>query len=1128
MQSFLRFKQFAIFVFSVCLSLSIVSPLFAQGTNASLSGNVSDSSGATVSGVTVTVKNSGTGQVRTVQTDTAGRYDVQNLIPGEYEVSAEAPGFSKKRLTGIKLSVSEQSSMNIELSVGQLSETVSVEATATLTQTESSENGTVIDNKKVVELPLANRQFYSLALLSPGAYPPAQTSTLGFRGGFNVAGATEETNLFTYNGTYDSSIGTQQPSYRPSIETIQEFKLLTGVYGAEYGRYSGAQVVVLEKQGSNTFHGSVYEFIRNQASDAKPYFTAATSPNPAFRQNTFGFTFGGPIFKDKTFFFGGYEGQRVNTQNTSLSTIPSVAMLAGIFPAPPAGTFALPRLYNPYTGAELTIHSDGNYHLSDIPQYASSAAAQLGKAFAAYYPSSNSNAPGLAPTAVTAYPSSNYTFSSVQVEKMNEFTIRIDHTVSAKDSISGSYNSFKDPTEEPANILCGSATIPNGGCHFNQIVNLIHLGEVHILSPTLINTFTFGYNRFQMPRTPEDSSLVNPPVLPGAFINPTPVNTGLPNLAVSGYSTLGGPTNIPQNQWLNQYEVVDAINWTRGAHSFKFGFNGFWAITTELFIQNGRGAATFNSASLKSLDAKIAPNNCPTITAANIAQFAPGTTTCYGTTDNSLSDLLLGIPYTTTRNPVAPNVHEGFYSYYGYVGDDWKATKYLTINLGIRYEFNSPAYDSKNVISRFNASTGQIENGYGIPGGTFRYLYNFDWNNFAPRVGFAWQPFKQDKTVVKGAYGVFYNAPIMFNQYISASTQPPVRAPQTYTAVVATPGSLSIALNNPFPTNLPGPFTLFGAEPKQPTPYIHEWSIGIQQALTKSLVLEAVYMGSHGSRLSNTRNINTVPIGIPGIQANRPFPAYGNITYALNSDSSSFNSLQTKLQQTYHNGISYLMAYTYGRSIDQNGGTGSSSNSSGVFQDPRNPSADRGLSDFNVKHRLVFSPVLELPFGRGKSYLNSGLPAAIFGGFQLSGIFQFQTGRPFTITDSASNTSGTFAAGDRPNLVSGQDPNAGPKTVKQWFNTAAFVLQPAGQFGHAPRNNVIGPSTIQVDTTIAREFPIYERVHGQLRVEAFNVLNHPNFFNPYGAAAQFGTSSFGQITNAYNPRELQAALRFTF
>jgi hypothetical protein len=484
----------------------------------------------------------------------------------------------------------------------------------------------------------------------------------------------------------------------------------------------------------------------------------------------------------------------------------------------------------------------------------------------------------------------------------------------------------------------------------------------------------------------------------------------------------------------------------------------------------------------------------------------------------------------------------GNFSVYGYVTDDWKLKPNLTLNLGLRYEMNAPTYDSKNALSRYNPAKGLIELGEGVPnptdpaliplvdttGSKFRYLYNWDNNNFAPRLGLAWQPFHKDNIVVKGGYGVFYNGPIQFNQYISAMTQVPVRTPQTFTVGSVTPGSTALSLATAF-TGGAGFYTAFGVEPSQRTPYIQEWSTGVQNQLSPTIVAEITYLGSKGTKLANNQNINTVPLSVPYAlrgQTTRPNAKFGNVTYALNSNSSTFHSLQTSVRKNLRNGTSFLFAYTWGKSIDFAGGTGSSSNSSGSYQDPRNVAADRGLSDFDIRHRIVFSPVVELPFGKNKLFLNHGISSAIFGGFQISGIFAYQTGRPFTVTSSNNNRSRTFGAGDRPNLVA--NPNAGPRTVSQWFNTAAFVEPAAGLFGNAGRNIVTGPSNLQVDLTIARQIPIHERVAAQIRIESFNLPNHGNFFNPFGSAAQTGTSTFGQITNTYDPRQLQAAVRILF
>jgi hypothetical protein len=1080
----------------------------AQSTAGTIEGLVLDSSGAGIVNAAVTVTNTATGIGRTVMSDSVGRYVVNNLNPGPYALHAQAPGFSRVELSDVTLEVQQDERLDLRMKTGQATETVNVEASSTMTDTETSSVGTVIDNKKIIELPLANRQFYSLALLSPAAAQPAQTSTLGFRGGFNVAGSDETNNTFIVNGTYDNDMGTLQPSFRPSVEAIQEFKLLTGNYSAEYGRTAGGQILIVTKSGTNTFHGGIYEFIRNQVTDAKPFFTAVGGVNPAFKQNTFGGIIGGPIVKDKTFFFFAYEGQRIRQQITALGTVPTPAMLAGYFAI---GT----TLYDPLTGVAVPLSTNplypGTSGYQDLSQLSggqwTNASAQLGRAISTYYP-----APTIATTLGTA-PSNNYSFSETRQESMNEFSSRVDHKFNDKNSLIGTYNYFKDPSFEPSNSICGSYVIPLFGCYANQLSTQTNLSYTHIFTPQTLNEVRIGFTRLAQPRIAQgDTAITNPPVVPGAFLDPTvPENAGVPNTQVSGgFSTIGSYVTDPQERWDNHWDFINVFTYNHGKHTFKAGIDYFQVLTSEFYVLYGTGSFSYNSSSIQGVN-KVG-----------------GAWDHLGTTGNSFSDLLVGVPYTSTRNPTAPRIHLGYTSNHLFVMDDWNVTPNFTFNFGMRWELDVPVYERYNIASKFNATTGLVD----VAGpNTFHHFYKYDYNNFAPRIGFAWQPLGNPKTVVKMAYGVFYNAPNIYNEFQSEPAQQPFRNPQTFTSA-GTPAKStaeSITLANAFPAVLAGTAsTPVGVDPNYATPYMHQWSLGVQRALTKTLLFESTYVGSKGTRLPSSINVNQATPSATPSQANRPYTAYGNITYQRSVNNSQYDSLQNKLQQSFAHGVSYLLAYTYGRSIDVAGGTGSGSNSSGSPQNWMNMYAERGPSDFNIQQRLAVSPVIELPFGKNHALLNQGLAAKIVGGFQVSGIIQWQTGRPFTITDSSSNQSGSYTAADRPNLIPGQNPNAGPKTVAKWFNTSAFVLQAAGTFGNLGRNTVDGPGFTEVDATVARGFHIYERFTGQFRVEGFNLFNHPNFFNPYGAAAQFGSSTFGTIQQSYNQRELQAALKLNF
>jgi hypothetical protein len=1084
-----------------------------------VTGHVEDVQGAVIAGATISIKNTGTGASRTTATDASGLYIITNMQPGSYVVTVTMSGFATKTLTGVTLNVGDTKEIPVTLTIGGANDTVSVEATEPLLQTQTSSNGTLVDNKQIVELPLANRQFYSLALLSPAAYQPAQNSTLGFRGGINIAGASEISNQFTLNGIYNNDMGVAQPSFRPSVEVIQEFRLLTGVYPAEYGRMAGGQVVIITKSGTNTFHGSAYEFIRNEYTDAKPYFTASGAKTPSFKQNTFGATIGGPVRKDHTFFFFGYEGQRIRQAFTAQSTVPTTDMLNGIFNIGKT-------LYNPRTGAALTANcGTGCYSLATALAGTSrgqwgSVGAVAGQTIAKLgFPT-----PSITTSGGTS-PSNNYNFQETRVENMNEFSARVDHKISEKDNIYGSFNLFKDPAFEPSNSLCSSYVVPKFGCFTNQISTLINITYDRILTPTLLNEFRAGYQRLQQPRVQEDNTALTYAGLPGGpyFNQPGYANNnGLPNTQVSGYATIGGATNLPQNRWDSHYQLVDTVTWNKGEHTIKAGIDLLLARSINVITSSGRGAFVVNDANIVS---------------ANGGSHL-------GSVGDSMADLLLGLSYTSTIGTTAGTVYLNFFGNHLFVQDDWKVTPHFTLNYGLRWELDSPVYTPNGTVSRFDLSSQTFVDSRN---GAFSHLYNYDYNNLAPRIGFSWQPLKSENTVVKGAFGTFYNTPLLYNQFLNFGTQYPYRIVGTSTSTASTVSNINtISLDAPFAgaatscsyggqTGCTASLSPLSVNPNYRTPYLTEWSMGVQRTIGKSMVFETTYFGSKGTKLPlsinlNQINVNNLAVGAATTQAMRPYPSFSTVSNQDTRSNSEFHSWQNSLKQSYANGITFILSYTWGKSIDGGGGIGSGSNSSGSPQNIYNLRAERALSDFNVAHRLVFSPVAQLPFGRGKHWLNSGFGSAVLGGWQVSGILAFQTGRPFSITNSSSNNSRSFASADRPNLVAGQDPNAGPKTVAQWFNTAAFALAPTTRFGNAGRNIIIGPKFTQLDMTLARNFPIpiFERVSGQFRAEAFNLLNHPNFFNPLTTGAQYGASGFGAITQANTPRDLQFSIRILY
>jgi hypothetical protein len=513
------------------------------------------------------------------------------------------------------------------------------------------------------------------------------------------------------------------------------------------------------------------------------------------------------------------------------------------------------------------------------------------------------------------------------------------------------------------------------------------------------------------------------------------------------------------------------------------------------FVSNGRGALNFNAS-----------------TAAPTSGYA-------------LADLLLGYPTTTNNNPLAPPIYGRLWSLFAYAQDDWRIGRNFTLNYGARWELNSPYRDAQDRLSNFNPSTGKID--VQNPPGFGGNLYKLQPVKIAPRLSFAYQPFGDSKTVIRGGGGVFFDNVITFNAlYILSTVNPPFRAPATYTSSVANP----ITLANPFPLGSPSGAPAVGSiAPDYTVPDVYEWSLGIQRELPAGILIDVTYFGSRGNHLNLQRYINQ-PLPAPGtaaqVQARRPYPAYANITILESTNNSEYESLQVKVEKRYSQGIAFLLSETFGKSIDSGPQSGSTSNSSKIL--PQNSynvlEGERGLSDFNVKNRAVLSAIGELPFGAGKPYLKQGVAGKLAGGWQLAGILTVQSGRPWT-PYFAANNSNTSALNDRPDAVAGCDPYAGYKTVTHWVNPSCFSTPAFATFGDLGRNTLMGPGLVNLDAALGRNFHISEFYKLQFRVELFNSLNHPNFNLP---STGYDSPSFGSITSAGDPRQIQFGLKLVF
>ena len=1081
-----------LFVATVAGVLLCAVDVLAQ--TASVVGTVKDPSGAVLPGVSITVRNTGTGLSRDSVTNERGDFTVPLLPIGAYEIGAELSGFRSQIKAGITLNIDDRIRVDFTLQVGDVAERITVSGAAPLVQSETTAVGNVIENAKIVELPLDGREFYQLARLSPAVYEPAQNSTIGFRGGFNVAGASETTNSYSLDGVENMDMASNQPAHRPSVDTIQEFKILTGTYSAEYGRHSGGHIIVTTKSGTNTLHGTGFEFYRNAKMDARNFFAQSKSP---FTRNQFGGTAGGPIVKNRTFFFGGYEGNRADEQQTVLSTVPSVKMRSG-------DLSELLDPANPFTGAVTTIRDPQTglpFPGNIIP--ASRINRVANELIDIWYPLPNQGG------------SRNYVAAGTRTEYRNQWNIKIDHQISNANHLSGGYQYMNNSPYEGLGYisLCGSRTLPGHGCTDLTKTHAAFVSDVHVFSPNVLHEVRVGFAGLRALRIPEASesgiaARLAQPGLPGADF---PHNQGGPQVSIAGFATIGPSSNIPQGRWDTTYNVIDHWTLNYGAHSLKAG-GDFRLFTFDSFhAANRDGVFTFVSG------------------ASSLTNYA-------------FADFLLGLPRTAARNTGVPYTLTTDVSYNVFLQDDWKISDKLTVNGGVRYEYNRPIREGADEIASFDPATNTVRvarcgTASVDPGGSLLYtpgncdtreVWQNDRNNFAPRIGIAYRPTGNSSFVVRSGYGVYYDTITSGNGLSGLWRGLPFRVSSTVTTIPSNP----ISLSDPF-TPAPGRpqarYTHPSISPRMGTPYVQQWSLGVQRELMSTLALETTYYGSIGRQL-----VDAVPINNPDpgpsatTDARRPFQPWGPISHTSNIGRSSYNALQVRADKRMANGVAGSISYTWGKSMDTGAGIATGSDGDSGVQNPKDYDASWALSAFDVRHRFVASYLIEIPAGRGHRFLGnaSKVVDAVLGGWQLSGIVTLQTGNPFSPT-TADNTGGAVGT-QRPNIIGDwrvDDP--GPE---RWFDRNAFCWQASCgfaplTFGDAGRNILIGPSLKKWDFALMKNFAIHEGHRLQFRAEMFNFTNYPNFFLPAG---RVDLASAGTISQAGPGRTVQLGLKYIF
>jgi hypothetical protein len=1076
----------------------------AQTTTGSIVGTVTDKTGAVVPGAAVTVTNTDTGGANKTLTDSSGNYVVTTLPVGHYSVAVEATGFKKSVSAGITLNLQDRIGVNVVLELGQITETVEVQGAAPALQTDTSYLGQVVDSQKIVDLPLNGRFFTRLAVLTAGTLPTAPGARDERTGGFSANGVRPYQNNYLLDGIDNNSLSqdlTNESSfvYGPSPDAIEEFRVQTNSMSAEFGRSGGAVMNVAIKSGTNRFHGSAFEFLRNSTLDAKNFFDPPTGPTPPFKQNQFGAAIGGPVElphysgKNRTFFFADYQGTRIRTAHTFLSTLAPVAWRTGDFSG--FNTVLDPNTHVPFPGNQIpTVRFD-------------SASQKL----IALMPTPN--VPGSVSTSGVA---NNYLTNPVEPDNADQGDIRIDHRISEKDSMFARFSMSDQFLTPPAPIPppLSAASFSSGDWTNNTRTAVFT--ETHIFSPHVVNEFRAGYTRLRTERLQfnSDENLSAEVGIPG--IPYTPGNGGLPRFGISGLTNFGSATYQPTREFENVFHFIETVSVIKGRHTMKFGAE--WKPIVNFSIlqpPTPRGRFTFNGNFTR--DSASRDN-----TGLGFADFVLG---------QMSSSLLSSFINDTFQQP----------GYFFYAQDDIKVTHRLTLNIGLRYEFISMPKERRDAEASFNIATGALDIANGrqdpLPSSFFpeipvnrnapRQLVPQDRNNFGPRVGLAYQV--NSKTVIRSGFGVFYSSyeagPLSIP---NPGNNPPFYVESNWPAVnFSTPNPVVNQLSRGLPQNAfsnPAAPSLFALDPNFRNPYVAHWNFGIQRDLGFNTVWEVSYAGSSGKKMYEFRNANQpLPTSDPNadVDPRRPRPFLGNdLTYWCSCGGSTYHSLQTKVEKRFSNNLSFLGAYTFGKSIDEQSQASLGFNNSTSVRSEYNYRQEKGPSDYNQAHRFVASYTYVLPFGRGLK----GAAKILGDGWEIIGIHSFTTGTPYTIhalTDF-SNTGGDA----RPNAVLGVPITPpGGQSRQQWFNPAAFTNPQEGQFGNVGRNTLTGPGNISIDFSIFKNFAIREQARLQFRTEFFNMINHPNFG---GLNTTYDSTNPGELTTAGTSRQVQFALKFLF
>jgi len=1105
-------------IFVVVMMMLVGSALQSQSTKVELSGIVSDPAALAVKGADVKLLNMGTGAEQAYVTGSNGEYHFFGLQPGSYTLTVTKTGFTELRREGLTLRVGDNVSLDLALQIGAVTQSVNVTSEPPLLQSNRGTVSFVVEQQKVVTLPLDGRNFVPLIALSPGVMLPP-TSTLP-----RINGSRPRVSEYIYDGISVLQPEPGQVAYFPVVDAIEEFRVDTNSYSAEYGRSNGGVIMVNQKSGSNDFHGSVFEFFRNEALNARNLF-ATTGPKPRFRRNQYGFVVGGPLQRDKTFFFVDYQGTRLQTGTPRTSTVPTSLQRRGIFSN---------AIYDPAT----TRLSNGVYVRdpflnNTIPADRWDAAT---KAVVDRYPLPNVFINGQEATA------NNYVRTANETTNQDQFGVRLDHNLNRNQRVFARYEYLRDHSLPSTPLPDGSGLI-TAGIIGNTLTRADSVALEHnwTVSSNKTNQLRFGYTKRGFER---DSLRTGQPASEISGIPNIPVSAfadTLPTYDVVGFQQLGPTTNGNATFTTSVTQIVDNFSWLRGSHSLKLGTD--WRFETLDVLQppNPTGSFQFSNILTSNLSATGTP-----VTG----------------TGNAFASFLLGqvqnFSIDVQDETLKPRARIGEF----FIQDDFKVTKKLTLNLGVRYTLNFPSTVVNDRGAIFNLETQKLD--YLGNNGFPRTARNLEHLNFAPRIGLAYRA--TDSFAVRSGYSITWieqagiTTPFTtpFFPFIQTTGQ---RSLDNINSAFVLSRGPSVEIADPNPDSGLGQ-GVFSTDRKKGSGYAQQWNLSFQKTFHKDWSAETGYLGSKLTSLGvpdvNMNQLTTeqlalgpilteqVPnpffgqipesssLGGPTIarqQLIRPYPRFTTVAlYRNNVGHSTYHSFQSRLERRFSKGLTLTAAYTLSKLIDDAGAVFDAAILTGpaaVFQtaDSFNRRLEKDESTGSIPHVFASSFVWEIPVGAGRRRSLEGWQNALAGGWQLAGMLRLQSGSPLAVTQQTNLNAFAGFGIQRPNRIADPELSSDQRSTARWFNTAAFTQAPQFTLGNASRNPVVGPSYRALDVMLGKTFPIKEQVQAEFRAEAFNVTNTPSLMAPN---TSFGNAAFGTITRAFDPRVFEFVMKVHF